>query len=222
MAYCDGIISRDIEIDCDNLLQRGVEEIGVIINRQDIDFDNVEYSADNPSIVTALPLKAGKRGYRVVIPGANSFSGTGSTLATGTYRNTFNHTLGMVVLANDPDVTEDIIDGLANGQFVAVIENKNKNLNQTVATKKGFSTFSIVGLQQGLRATTLEEDRYSEETDGGWNVVLTETRAPKSGLFFFNTSIEATRTAFNALVGESAGTESGDGGDTPGWVDPSA
>lgn len=219
MAYCDGEISQDILIDCDNLMQRGVEQEGVIINYGDIDIDNVTYSADNPSIITALPLKAGKRGYRVVIPTNNPFTGTGTTLATGTNRNTFNHTVGMVVLANDPGVTENIIDGLANGQFVVVIENKNKNLNTTVAANKGFSTFSVYGLQQGLRATTLEEDRYSEDTDGGWNVVLTETRAPKSGLFFFSTSIEATRTAFNALTGAAPGGSSG-GGNGSDYEDP--
>lgn len=200
MPYCDGLISQDILIDCDNLIQRGLEEEGVIINRRDVDWDNVEYDPINPSIVTSLPLKEGKRGYKVVIAANDPFNGTGTTLATGTARNTFNHTIGMLVMANDPDVTENIIDPIANGEFVVVVENKNKNLNHTEATKKGYSTFSIYGLMQGLRATTVEEDRYSEDTDGGWNIVLTETRSPKSGLFFFSTSIAATRTAFNALT----------------------
>jgi len=199
MSYCDGLISKDVTIDCSNLMQPGLEAEGVIINRKDIDMDNVEYAADNKSIVSAIPLKAGKRGYKVVIPGSTPFNGTGTTLAEGTVRSAFNHTVGMVILANDPETTEKVIDGLATGEFVVIVENKNKNLGKEADKGKGNSAFSVYGLQQGLRATTIEEDRYSEETDGGWNVVLTETRAPKSGLFFYSGTIEGTRTAFEGL-----------------------
>lgn len=204
MSYCDGQIQKDIVMDCKNIVVRGVEQEGVVINRSDIDFDKIVYDAANSSIIKQLPLKAGKRGYKVVIPTARPFSGTTTTLAEGEGRRSFTNTVGMAILANDPDVSENVIDSLANGSFVVIMENKNKNLNRTEATEKGFSTFQVYGLMQGLTATTLEEDKYSEITDSGWNVLLTETGVPKSGLFMFNTDASVTRQQFESLTEPTA------------------
>ena len=71
----------------------------------------------------------------------------------------------MVVLANDPDVCNDIIDGLANGDFVVVLENKAKGLNKT--ENPGDSAFQVYGYYQGLKAAEIGNDKYSEETEGG-------------------------------------------------------
>ena len=124
-----------------------------------------------------------KKGYKVQVFGATPFTGTNTTLATGTYRNTFTNTVNMVVLANDPDVCNDIIDGLANGDFVVVLENKAKGLNKT--ENPGDSAFQVYGYYQGLKAAEIGNDKYSEETEGGWNISLQETKVPKSALFLY-------------------------------------
>ena len=48
----------------------------------------------------------------------------------GTYRSSFTNTVAIVILANDPDVSADVIDGLANGTYVVVLENKYKGLQK--------------------------------------------------------------------------------------------
>lgn len=197
MGYCDSQIKADIEANCVDPLIMGVEQEGVIINRSDINYDELEYDAENSSILTNLPLVTGARGYRVIIPTKSPFAGTTTEIAEGTSRNAFINTVGMVILANDPNVSENIIDGLANGEFVVIIENKNKSLN---AATPGFSAFQVYGLLQGLRATTLSNDKYSTDTDGGWNVVLTEDRTPKSAIYLFASTLAATRTLVNSLV----------------------
>ena len=106
----------------------------------------------------------------------------------------------MVVLANDPDVCADVIDGLANGEFVVILENKAKSLDKE--ENPGDSAYQIYGYYQGLKAAEFSNDKYSEETEGGWSISLQETKVPKSALFFYKTSYETTKAAVDALVAE--------------------
>lgn len=201
MGYCDGLINQDITADCENPIVLGIEKAGVIVNREDIDFGLTEYETGEgarKNVITKIGLKTGKKGFKVIIPTKQPFNGTGTALEEGTNRNTFTNTLGMVILGNDPDVCEKILDGLATGEFVCILENKYKNINKT--TKPGDSSFQIYGFYQGLKATTLENEKYSEDTEGGWNIVLTETKSPKSGLFYFNTDLETTRESLATLT----------------------
>ena len=68
------------------------------------------------------------------------------------------------------------------------------------STNPGDAAFQVYGYYQGLTAATIENDKYSEETEGGWAVSLVEKRVPKSALFLFKTSYETTRTAVNTLT----------------------
>lgn len=201
MGYCDGLINQDITADCENPIVPGIEKAGVIVNREDIDFGLTEYETGEgarKNVITKIGLKTGKKGFKVIIPTKQPFNGTGTALEEGTNRNTFTNTLGMVILGNDPDVCEKILDGLATGEFVCILENKYKNINKV--TKPGDSSFQIYGFYQGLKATTLENEKYSEDTEGGWNIILTETKSPKSGLFYFNTDLETTRESLATLT----------------------
>lgn len=206
-GYCDGLIGKDILQDCDNLFVGGIEKEGVIINRSDIDFSLTEFeknSTGSPvvpgrkNVISSIGLKSGAKGYKVVITSNQPFTGTTTTLEVGTNRNTFTNNVGMVILNNDPDVCGDIIDGLATGEFVVILENKFKNTNKS--TRPGDSAFQIYGYYQGLTSATLENDKYSDETDGGWNVVLTETKVPRSALFYFDTDLATTRAKVQSLT----------------------
>ena len=198
MGLCDEVIKQDIEINCDNPIVGGIEPNGVIINRQDVDYDNVEFDTTRKNVINTLPLKAGKRGYKIYVPGPTPFNGTIATMEKGTNRNTFTNDLGFTILDNDPDVCGNVIDPLANGDFVVIYENKFKNTNK--ATTPGDSTFQIVGYYQGAKAETLANEKYSEDTEGGWSVLLKELKSPKSGLFMFDTDIATTRAKIESLT----------------------
>ena len=192
---CESIISRDIAVDCEELVVRGLEPDGVIINRKDIDFGATVFDETNKNVIKTLALKSGKKGYSVAQLGNAPFTGTQTTLTVGTYRNTWTNQIPIAVLANNPDVCENVIDGLANGQFVLILRNKNK-------TSKG--EYQVYGYAQGLVASEGTNEKYSGDTDGGWLITLQETNAPKSALFFYDTSDEATATKFASLTTEAA------------------
>lgn len=198
MAVCDNFIKQGISPSCDDQLVRGVEQRGVIINRDDIDFSATTFNSTRKNVIETIALKSTKKAYEVVVLGSTPFTGTNTALATGTYRNTFTNTVGIVILDNGPDVCENVIDGLANGEFVVILENKFKGLQEE--ENPGDPAFQVYGWYQGLRASEMTNDKYSEDTDGGWAVSLQETRAPKSGVFLFKTDYETTAAAVESLV----------------------
>lgn len=198
MAVCDEVLKKDIIPSCDDPVVPGLEQEGVIMNRDDIDFATTAFSATKKNVIETLALKSGKKAYKVVVPGNSPFTGSQVALATGTYRNTFTNTIALVVLDNGPDVCADIIDGLANGSYVVVLENKFKGLQKE--TTPGDCAFQVYGYYQGLKATAITNDKYSEDTEGGWAVTLEEQKAPKSALFLYKTSYDTTKTAIETLT----------------------
>lgn len=200
-GICDNAIKRDIELNCDDPIVPGLEQEGVIMNRSDIDFSTVAFNTTRKNVIETLAMKSGKKAYKVVVSGGTPFTGTNTALTTGTYRNTFTNTVNMVILANDPDVCADIIDGLANGEYVTILENKAKSLQKE--ENPGDSAFQIYGYYQGLKAAEISNDKYSEETEGGWSVSLQETKVPKSALFYYKTDYDTTKTAIDTLTSEA-------------------
>ena len=59
------------------------------------------------------------------------------------------------------------------------------------------------GLEAGLTATAMDDDKYSDDTEGGWLATLQEENAPTSGIYLYSESIAATRTALESLVSGS-------------------
>ena len=77
-----------------------------------------------------------------------------------------------------------------------------KNVHKGAAGK---AEYQVYGYYQGLRASAIDNEKYSEDTDGGWLVTLQETSVPKSALFYFNTDAKTTATQYNTLLGTAAG-----------------
>lgn len=201
MASCDDLIKMNIEPDCDDPVVAGIESNGVIINRDDI--ESYEFDAIRKNVIKSITMKSvsgvSKKAYKIYVPSTNAFNNTQTTFEVGTNRNSFTNDLAFAILKNDPDVCEKVIDMLANGKFVVIFENKYKNINKP--TTPGDSTFQVMGYFQGLTATTLENNKYSEDTEGGWSVVLQEPRVPRSALFMYDTDINTTRATINSLLG---------------------
>lgn len=189
---CESIIAKDIDFACDDLVTKGLEADGLIMNRSDIDFSATVFNSSNPNIIETLVLKSGKKAYEVSQMGNTPFTGTQSTLEVGTYRNTWSHSVPVVVLANDPDVAHNIIDGLANGTFVMILRNKHKGSN-------GDGEYQVYGYTQGLVASEGTNDKYSDDTDGGWIITLQETGARKSAIFYFKTDATTTAAQYESL-----------------------
>lgn len=176
---CESLIAQDIIIPCEDQVTKGLEGDGLIINRDDIDFTK---SVVAGNIIKTLVLKTGKKAYAIRQEGSKPFTGTKTELTVGTYRNSWKNTVAVVVLANTPDVCANIIDGLANGK----------------------AEYQVFGYAQALKASAGENDKYSDDTEGGWLITLEEESVPKAAYFFFDTDSETTAAKYKSLLTEAA------------------
>lgn len=195
MALCQSLIATDIQKSCNDPLVKGFKKSGVIINRDDIDYAN---SVTSANVISTLKIKTGKKGYAVEMDMNNPFNGTTTEMNQNDVGNTFTNTVAFTVLNNDPDVCDDIIDKLKDGEFVIVLQSEYVNINKTGTA--GDSAFRVFGWQKGLKASALSNDAYSDETGGGWLVNLQETEVPRSGMFMYTTDYATTKTAFDNLL----------------------
>ncbi len=198
MDVCELLLSQDIAASCSDPVVPGFEQEGIIMNRDDIDFGTIEFDESRPNVISQLAMLSGKRAYKVRVLGSTPFTGTTTSFVAGTYQNTFTNNVQFVVLDNGPDVCNNVIDALASGKFLMILENNFKALNKSA--NKGDAAFQIYGYTQGLSASAIENDKYSEETNGGWLVTMQETKASKSGFFLFKTDYATTKAMFNALT----------------------
>lgn len=195
MGQCDNLIKGAIYGNCDDPIIKGLESVGIIVNRDDIDYAQIKFAEGKANVITALPLKVGKCGYEVKQPGNTPFNGTKSSLETGTNRNSFTHEVVVYIPDSGPDVAENIIDGLANGKFVMILENNYKAMQ----SQQGAAAFQIFGFYTGLKAASAEADKYSDDTESGWTFTLKEEKTPKSALYLFAATYAATKTLFDTL-----------------------
>ena len=147
MSLCDRTVVADIKMNCNEPIQKGVESIGYLIRRADIDFGSVEFNASNDNIIETLPLVAGKKAVRIYQQN-NAFTGTNSAVEIGTYVNGVTHNVAFIVPDKGPDVAHDIIDPLISGEeFVIILENKYKGLKKTLAGCYRFGRIAACALQ---------------------------------------------------------------------------
>lgn len=171
MALCDFVISSNIEkINCDTPIAKGAEAMGVIVNRADLNYNSIGHPSDfEVSFVNEYVLKCDKKGYRVYQSGKQPFNGTQQEMQEGAYQNTITNTLQLVVLRQDADWAQQLF-ALINGEFVAVLQNKN-------------GTYQVYGLEAGLHCTGAVRELYNDDTLAGWQITFTEEGATKGNIF---------------------------------------
>ena len=168
MALCDFLIESDIQgYDCSNPMVKGAEEIGWLINRADID----SYSVNNFEATILLKCPR-KQGYRITQGGKQPFNGTQQELVEGANQNTMTNTVQFVVLKQDADTAQQLF-ALMNGEFVAIIVNKN-------------GTNQVYGLETGLHCSAAVRELYNDDVLAGWQVTMTEEGATLANLFVDN------------------------------------
>lgn len=194
MALCDINLTQDIyAIECNpvsgatNLSVKGVKRNGLIFNRADFDPDPSERVTftRGGNCYSVLPLLEGKRGYHITQPANNPFEGTKTEASKGKYVTTFNHTLQFVIL-NHGNYTAAIIDELANGEFVVMLEpnqSNNEPATQTSPIVAVNGAWEVYGLDNGLKLETAVRELYNDDTLAGWLVTMTETGAPNAATF---------------------------------------
>lgn len=173
---CDNLLDATIKgIDCANPSAKGVESLGKIINRADLNLAGVTKSTNDANTISAMPLKSGKVAYDIIQPNKTPFSGTQTEMNEGTYQNTFNHTLSFVIINHGSNIAK-VVDELANGEFVVVLQNKKVDGGSS-------SPYQVYGLEAGLVASSMVRELYNDDTLAGWQVTMTETGVANSAMF---------------------------------------
>ena len=191
MSYCDGIITQGLpKGDCVQTPAKGYERVAVLINRADVDFTNVAMAEGHPNVITSLGLIEGKKGFEVHQLGKQPFAGSTSSLSAGTYYNGVNKNFVIAVLNNDREVQSGLGDPLLNGEYIAVVERKDKG-------KDNASAFEVLGFHNGLQISAYEADPYGDVYGGGL-YTLTEENAPVSRVYLGET-YEAGKALFESL-----------------------
>lgn len=198
---CDYKLASGFGANCANPVVSGMESRGIIINREDIDFDSCTMVTGKKNVVKTLVLKSGKVAYEMYVPGASPYTGTVKNMVEGTYRKKFNKNVNIVILDNGAAVCADVIDQLANGKFVLLMENTFRGTDND-------NRFELYGWETGCVATALDDDKYSEDTEGGWACTMQEANAPSSGIFFWNTDASTTEAAIESLLGNGGDDDS--------------
>lgn len=185
MALCEFNLTSNIENSCK--IVGGLKEIGYIANKGDI-----TGATESGNTFSAFTFAEGKVMYKIYTPTKTPFTGSNTALEESDVVNRFTNTVSFVILEND-ESTSSILNNLANGKFVVVIENEYQNSTKSNA-------FSVYGMERGLRATEISRDPYDDASAGGWTVTMTETGAAVAEHFFFDTDYETTVAALEDYV----------------------
>lgn len=184
MNACD-LLTKDIGRVC-NRHDVGLKSMGYIFNRED--FDSLE----------DFTLKSDSKGYRFHQDGKQPFNGTNSTLVVGAMRSYYTHQINAVIF------DKEVVEMLRGGEFVVVVD------RGFTGDEKSNESFEAFGITNGMTLTEATHDYYSEETDAGWAVVLTEERA-RIGMGIFTSVAYATaKASLEAMCGEIADEPSGE------------
>lgn len=191
---CEGIITQSLQKDCVNH-PNGFERIGCIINRGDIDWSLTALTSGTTNVLGGFALLSGKVGYQVLQYGTKPFNGTKkSGVSKEAAPGKMTKIVQFFVPDRDPLVDEGFIDALLNGEFVMILETKDKN-----EAGSNNAAFEVFGLHNGLHFTAIEQDNYGDY-GSGWLVTMEETEAPASSMYLFKTSYAATKTLFLGLM----------------------
>lgn len=183
---CAQLISQGYDKNCNREPKKGYGATAIILNYDDIDWDNVVVGA-SANIITTLPLKSGgKVGYKVS-QFKNPFQGTGRNLNDGTYLRAWDKNFVFATLTRDADQSLNLNDPMANGKFVALVQNED-------AGADGKCRWEILGYHNGLQLNACDNDPYGDAF-GGDVFTLKEEFAARSSMYLFNTDAQTTEAA---------------------------
>lgn len=190
---CVDIISKDINASC--IGNERLERESVIINKKD-----VVVSRDAGGLLT-ISIASSKKGYKVSQPANNPYTGSHKTVVVGTYGNTIDKAITLVVPIDNMSFEggtgqqSGSIKGLLNGDFVIITKLKDNVSDGTLPHR-----YEVIGLENGATISEGAQEFYNEDTRGNWLVTLTETGATEPHIYA-NARVEGlTVDDFNTAI----------------------
>lgn len=183
---CMGVVSGNLDTDCENPRVAGYEDVALLFNRSDIDWATVTTDASNPRIVKTLAVLEGKKPYVIYNPRVNPapFNGTNSSFEQEA--NQYTKTVQFYYEGIGGGAAKNVVEPLKAGSYVILLQRKDH---------RGDGSFQLIGYQAGVTATAQVQD---EET-GYWLMTMTG-RESFADVAFFNVDYATTKNAFDDLL----------------------
>ena len=188
-APCLGVITANIDEDCDNPRVIGYEDTAVIINRSDIDWSALVFSANNKRIVEGIALSTGKTPFVIYNPRLSNPSFNGTQTALNADNGNYTKTLQFYYKGIGGEAAANVVEPLAKGEYVVILQRKDHS---------GHGSFQIFGLQNGIYAT----EQVQDETTGYWLMTMAIDE-PFAETEFFKQDYITTKGLFDALVAQA-------------------
>ena len=141
--YCIKKLTDDVLFNCQNKSVKGLEKRILLLNYLDID-RKATILNESKTTIEELSMKLGTRGY--MLEGINNHFKGSQKLS----KKAFDNEISVRVYQIDAHVLERVIE-LTKGNFVAIVETKNKGQN-------GENAFEVLGFDAGLRLLSIQRD----------------------------------------------------------------
>ena len=197
MAFtpCTSLLTANVATACYAPRIKGYEQIGIIVNWADIDFENLAFSVSNDRVIKDFLLKAGKKVAVIYNSKKNPLPFNGTQTAYNRDANQYDKTVQFYYEGIGGDAAKNVVEPLKDGDYVVILERKDKN---------GAGSFPIFGLQKGLSCGNDGGAQVQDEDSGHWLITMT-TQEPYAEIEWRNEGAGyfSTKTAFDALVAAS-------------------
>lgn len=188
MAFtpCSALLAENIASDCDNPRVAGYEQIGLIFNKDEIDYSALVVDASNPRIIKTIAAKTGKKPFVVYNNKNNPLPFNGTQTAFNADNDRYDKTLQFYVEGIGGQNAADVIEPLKGGDYIVILQRKDH---------RGDGSFQVFGYQAGLKAS----EQVQDEDTGYWLVTMTCSE-PSAEVAYFDTDYATTKSAFDTLL----------------------
>jgi hypothetical protein len=182
-------ISANIDVDCTNPIQAGVEPLMNVIPRSTWLDASITYNGSNPQIIENVVFASGGTGYAYY--GKKKSILAKAELIPGTFDENYKHEInakGFTVTA----AAKLQFERLAKQQVVVIIENKYKGA-------AGETAYEVYGADSGLELIQNIRDVNNAETGGAFDFILSSSEEKHFPKTFFITDLATTKAIVEGL-----------------------
>mgnify|MGYP003479259099 FL=1 len=188
MAFtpCSSLLTASVIEICGSPRIKGYEQIGIIVNRDDVDWTAVAYNATNSRIVETFALVTGKKPFAIYQPKNSPTSFNGTQTSFKAESDSYDKTVQFYFEGIGGAAAANVVEPLKGGDYVIIIPRKDH---------RGDGSFQIFGIQSGMKASA----QVQTEDTGYWLITMTGNE-PSAEISLFSTSYATTKTAYDAIV----------------------
>jgi GH15 family glucan-1,4-alpha-glucosidase len=192
MSICSKI-SAGLAFDCANPPIAGVDDLLIVINRDDWKNATITRDNNNPQLITDIVLASGVVAY--TFEGKNNSIEPATELVKRPYSETYKHMIDFKAFVNTA-AAKETIEKLAQGLYVGIVANNKKGAS-------GAECYEVYGNDAGLQATVITRKLNDADTQGVYAITLSTPEKSAEGNLpasLFKTDYATTKAIVDGLI----------------------